>query len=68
MSRRQNLRISGSTDRVGVGGINTFKSISISSLSFNCGRCLSGKLVMTLASRSNNASDAKPRKSSPGAG
>lgn len=33
----------------------------ITSLPFPCSRCLPGKLVMTLASRGNNASDAEPR-------
>lgn len=56
----------GSTDKG--GKINSFKNICISSLPFNCSRCLSVKLVMTLASRGNNDSDAKPRKSSPSAG
>lgn len=68
-SHIQKAKISGyqgSTDRR--EKINSFKNMRISSLSFNCSRCLSGKLVMTLASRGNNASDAKPRKSSPGAG
>lgn len=48
--------------------INSFKNMRNSSLSLNCSRCLSDKLVMTPASRGNNASDAKPRKPSPDAG